>query len=260
MTTTEKQLLLCSLILISLGFFVYAYKLDRSLFYIFNSIMPFGSVWQNITELGAVFVSGSLAYLIFRNDKYSLFAGLIAGLLTHLTSHYLKRFFHILRPEHQLDSTSILLLGPPLEPSNFSMPSGHSMTVFMILGLAILFNRWQKRVIVVSGVTLAVLIAFSRIAVGAHWPSDCLIGAGLGLVIAAITHRLTFLLSGSWLNYAGAIYCLVAGYSVFMLLAVYRGMIYWHSSWASGLIFTFAGATGLFFLLRDLFHMQNRAT
>ena len=64
-----------------------------------------------------------------------------------------------------------------------SMPSGHSATGFAgLVMIGMLFPRikWATW-------TLAIIIGISRIYVGAHWPSDVILGAFIGMVCADIT-------------------------------------------------------------------------
>ena len=91
---------------------------------------------------------------------------------------------------------------PPLEsmliaqPYGYSFPSGHALAGVELYGvLAFLIFRelrraWQKAVVVVVAVCLAMLIGVSRVYLGAHWPSDVfaswlLGGAWLALLCGA---------------------------------------------------------------------------
>jgi undecaprenyl-diphosphatase len=61
-----------------------------------------------------------------------------------------------------------------------SFPSGHSTTAFcMAVALSFFLPRWRAPLFLLAG-----LIAFSRVAVGAHYPSDTIAGAYLGAVSA----------------------------------------------------------------------------
>ena len=68
----------------------------------------------------------------------------------------------------------------------YSFPSGHSMTAVIFYGvLAIIIcsmlKTFHKKILVVLLTTMLVLIlGFSRIYVGVHWPSDVLAGFMLG--------------------------------------------------------------------------------
>lgn len=64
-----------------------------------------------------------------------------------------------------------------------SMPSGHTITSFaalVMIGLKFPKYKWLTW-------TLAIAIGVSRIAFGAHFPSDVLLGAFLGMLIADFT-------------------------------------------------------------------------
>ncbi|HIX36204.1 MAG TPA: phosphatase PAP2 family protein [Candidatus Limosilactobacillus merdigallinarum] len=73
--------------------------------------------------------------------------------------------------------------------SGFSFPSGHSLTAVLVFGsIMIITSRWvhhQGWQYLINGIliVLILMIGFSRVFVGAHYPSDVLAGWSLGVVI-----------------------------------------------------------------------------
>jgi membrane-associated phospholipid phosphatase len=113
----------------------------------------------------------SNAFLIF----YSV---LSAGVLVKV----LKIFIGRARPIffEALDMVGFYL--PSLDWAFNSMPSGHTTVTFA--GLVMIGMLAPKYKVLTW--TLAILVGFSRVAVGAHWPSDVLLGAFIGMVVADI--------------------------------------------------------------------------
>lgn len=67
-----------------------------------------------------------------------------------------------------------------------SMPSGHTFASFaglVMIGMLAPRGRW-------AAWALAVIIGISRVCVGAHWPSDVIMGAFIGTVSAIITKEI----------------------------------------------------------------------
>lgn len=68
-----------------------------------------------------------------------------------------------------------------------SFPSGHAtMSMVCLLGGALLVSpQWQvkaRRVLVLSGLLMAILVGVSRVMLGVHWPSDVMAGWLLGIL------------------------------------------------------------------------------
>ncbi len=80
-----------------------------------------------------------------------------------------------------------------VEQGGFSFPSGHSVTSMVVYGLAIYLirryckNEKLKNILTVVFGLLIVLIGFSRIYVGVHWPTDVLAGWSLGISILSLS-------------------------------------------------------------------------
>lgn len=104
----------------------------------------------------------------------ALWAGGIAILLTTGLS------WLIVRPRPFASADHVARLIP--EPWNMSFPSGHTSVAFAVAAIILSVDRRLGAV----AFAIAVLVAFGRMAVGVHYPTDIL----GGLVIAAIAYGL----------------------------------------------------------------------
>ncbi len=146
---------------------------------------PLDAVMIFASYLGSCAVVWILAalLLLFRKDerKFGLIIALamILGLLTG--SLVLKHVFLRERPfNNPLGMLSAAQLFIPPPPDRYSFPSAHSVTSFA--AAAGLF-MWNKRA-GAAALALAAVIAFSRIYLYVHFPTDILAGAVLGVLCA----------------------------------------------------------------------------
>ena len=111
------------------------------------------------------------AFLIF----YSvLAASLVVGVSKVLIGRARPIFFEA------LDITGFF--PPSFDWAFNSMPSGHTAVSFAgLVMIGMLAPRYKF-----FTWTLAIIIGLSRIAIGAHWPSDVILGAFIGMVVADI--------------------------------------------------------------------------
>ena len=71
---------------------------------------------------------------------------------------------------------------PSLDWAFNSMPSGHTAVSFAgLVMIGMLAPRYK-----VLTWSMAIIVAVSRVAIGAHWPSDVVLGAFIGMVVADI--------------------------------------------------------------------------
>lgn len=140
-------------------------------------------IMKFITFLGGkriltLLLIGSLAWLIVKRKNYwgAIFY-IIAVAGGGLINLGLKHWFGRVRPEESL-----------IVEQGFSYPSGHSMGSLIYYGfLGYLVIRSQrgrslKLLLGIGFITLILLIGFSRIYLGVHYPSDVLAGFSAGTV------------------------------------------------------------------------------
>jgi membrane protein DedA with SNARE-associated domain len=150
-------------------------------------------VLVTISELGSAYVMvaivGALSLWFALTRRWRTLAYWIAAVVfAELLVLALKYALGRARPE-----TSYASVDP------FSFPSGHAALWIVVYGfLAFLLGHrksgWQKTAFALGAATTALLVAFSRLYLGAHWFSDVLASMGLGIAwiallsIAYITH------------------------------------------------------------------------
>lgn len=173
--------------------------LNEQVFRALNALLPIQNLWMPLTALGDGLAVGCVLYMVVGARSDLLAAALIAGVMTYFTSQGLKVLFAVVRPEHTLGFDAIYLLGPPLAADNFSMPSGHAITVLM-MGTFIFQHIKLTAITKVLLLSILFLICVSRIAVGAHWLADVLVGAGLGILIGTVCGRLPITIHHRWLG------------------------------------------------------------
>ena len=141
------------------------------------------SLWSAITLLGdSTVLMPMLALFVLSRPRIwaAVLASVPAGALL---SASVKHWAGVPRPAAVLDQAWFNLVGPALHHNSF--PSGHTISAFAAAAavLATCVARPQRGrdwILIAWGLLPAIVIALSRVAVGAHWPLDLAAGAAIG--------------------------------------------------------------------------------
>ena len=146
-------------------------------------------VWAHLTVAADAAVGFAIMTLVVRRDPELVYWGIFGGIVVAIVVHVGKDFFAVSRPPGVLSADAFRNIGPALK--NGSFPSGHTATAFYLAGL--IASLKPTRGFMLWCLSVAMLLGFSRIAVGVHWPEDVMVGAaigwGLGWGTAWIAHN-----------------------------------------------------------------------
>lgn len=146
-------------------------------------------IMQFITSLGdkglvPIFIC--LALLCIRKyRKAGAAAALSLALEFIVVNLILKNVFARIRPYEVIEGLELITH----RPSDFSFPSGHSGISFAIA--SVLFLTMPKKVGIPT-VIVAALVAFSRLYLGVHYPSDVLVGSLIGCLTGWVAWKIVY--------------------------------------------------------------------
>jgi undecaprenyl-diphosphatase len=146
------------------------------------------AIWIGITHLGGpgpTILAAALPWVAGGALQEASLLAMVSLGLSHLMVQLIKRTVVRARP-----ATADICDRLIREPDPFSFPSGHStaaMSVALIYGAA--FPVWAAPLLFV-----ALLVGFSRVRLGVHYPSDVLVGqliaAGTATVLFALSYHI----------------------------------------------------------------------
>lgn len=139
---------------------------------------------------GLGWIAVAVLFLIFRKTrKTGLMCGmaLIIGLV--LVNMIMKPLFGRIRPYDVNEAMRALLLVAPLDDGSF--PSGHTLASFEVATVLMIRDKRFG----IPALVLAVLIAFSRLYLYVHYPTDVLCAIVLGIVFGILG---VFIVDKAW--------------------------------------------------------------
>lgn len=131
---------------------------------------------SRIGNAGAVWLTAALCLGYHRQTRAFAWMIFFSLALAHVISQILKPVIGRPRPFVTYPGTPLLIH----TPGGYSCPSGHSASSFAAATVIWLFNNRFGA----AALILALMIAFSRVFLFVHYPSDTLAGSILGVLCA----------------------------------------------------------------------------
>lgn len=150
---------------------------------------PIMKVITTLGNAGIFWIILTVLLLLFKKTRKIGWMSACALLFSLLINNiFLKNLVARVRPYNAIEGLIPLIR----KPTEFSFPSGHAGSSFA--SAAVLYRKLPRR-FGLPLLILAILISFSRLYVGVHYPSDVLAGAVTGVICSYL---------GEWLvNFMG---------------------------------------------------------
>ncbi|MGN1004428.1 MAG: phosphatase PAP2 family protein [Oscillospiraceae bacterium] len=133
--------------------------------------------YTTLGNAGALFLIAAALLLCFKKTRKAGVTALLAMAIGFICTNLVLKHL-VSRPRPWLDVAGLTALVTENDPNSF--PSGHSTAAFAFASALwrTAPSRWMKW----AALAAAVLMGFSRLYVGVHYPSDVLVGVAVGLL------------------------------------------------------------------------------
>ena len=146
--------------------------------------MHFISIKENFYALGIIAFVSVVFMFKKRGLIFLLVAAAVVGLNDFICHNILKEIFARQRPCHVLNELSYIANCS----NSFSFPSNHASNIFTAATFISLVFRKTPATIGIA-YTFALLVCYSRVYLGAHYPFDVLAGAIFGGLMGFLGYK-----------------------------------------------------------------------
>jgi membrane-associated phospholipid phosphatase len=173
-----------------LGAPLWLHRFEPAMFVYINALCaPVAApVWAGLSMMGNAWGVLAITSPLLVLTPRLMWAWLCAAPFGILFARGGKALIESPRPAAVVDAPQVRIVGELLH--NVSMPSGHTLTAFTVASSIYFALPRQGRAKHLWLFVLAAGAGLSRIAVGAHWPGDVVVGASLGLLAGMLGTRL----------------------------------------------------------------------
>ncbi len=171
---------------------------EGPLFWLLSNLSAFGE------QLLMVVIMGFLYWGL--NKEFGKYVG-VSVLMANVWNPMIKNVFLRLRPYFASDGIKLLRKIDTeadvmdVAAQGYSFPSGHSAGAVTVYG-SLAAHEKKRKLLWILAVLLPLLVGFSRVFVGAHYPTDVFCGWALGLLVILLVPWLRKKIRNRWLFYA----------------------------------------------------------
>ncbi len=142
--------------------------------------------YTDLGDKGLLWIALSFVLLCFKPTRKAGALALLAMLLGLVLNNFILKNL-VARARPWLTVEGLVPLVTSSDPNSF--PSGHTCAAFAAAGIwwRTMPRRWMGR----AALAAAALMGYSRLYVGAHYPTDVLAGMCMGLLCAWIVYSLS---------------------------------------------------------------------
>lgn len=152
---------------------------------LFDSVMPFVTELGSFVAMLAICVIVIILSIVFKKQTIKRIAlmCLLSLLIADGIALVLKTLICEPRPFITFGDVHLLVV----EDDPFSFPSGHATSTFAVVGFLVF--KLKNKLWSVILILFALIIGFSRIYVGVHYPLDVIAGMILGVLTAYLVYK-----------------------------------------------------------------------